>query len=346
MTDQTKLNAEIPEYRAALEQAASDILKMVMEAMADPEGGIGIDQVIALIDGHIGPTLRAETPKPETQTIPLIAVRILIEGKSGAALNAVVEDYPELAEMVLGRKPEMQAGAMEARELEAFRNGHLEASTAFTNAIRAISPDEKNQWHQTWPPEEFVKAAFERYAAARDARRDAEIRAEYQQKILDLRRISIGECWYWQGDEDDHLESLSCPIIIRAEQVRDIQADAQKVGETVALREAIRQFPQSTVKDVIGSAYARAHQEGVLACKNCCKKLIPSDGLSLVAKHDAEIRAEALREAAKNQRDKCKCYSEADSQSHCGQCYRCWIAQEIESLIPAQPSNAKPAGGK
>jgi hypothetical protein len=44
-------------FEEAVQQAASDILKMLMDAMADPEGGVGIDQVTALIDGHIRPTL-------------------------------------------------------------------------------------------------------------------------------------------------------------------------------------------------------------------------------------------------------------------------------------------------
>lgn len=29
-----------------------------------------------------------------------------------------------------------------------------------------------------------------------------------------------GEVWYWQGDAEDHLESLTCPIIISPEQLR------------------------------------------------------------------------------------------------------------------------------
>lgn len=45
-------------YEESLMEACSEILKTVMEAMADPEGGIGIDQVYALVDGRIGRFVR------------------------------------------------------------------------------------------------------------------------------------------------------------------------------------------------------------------------------------------------------------------------------------------------
>jgi hypothetical protein len=41
------------QVKQAVTACASDILKMVMEAMADPEGGIAIDQVEGLIMGHL-----------------------------------------------------------------------------------------------------------------------------------------------------------------------------------------------------------------------------------------------------------------------------------------------------
>jgi hypothetical protein len=47
-------------------------------------------------------------------------------------------------------------------------------------------------------------------------------------------RASIGEVWYWQGDGDDKLESLICPILIEAEDFRNIYfqiASADKRGE-------------------------------------------------------------------------------------------------------------------
>lgn len=44
----------------------------------------------------------------------------------------------------------------------------------------------------------------------------------------DLLRERDGEVWIWQGDDDDHLESLACPILIRPEQLRDIIVETNK----------------------------------------------------------------------------------------------------------------------
>ena len=50
-------------YKDALMEGCSEVLKTVMEAMADQEGGIGIDQVYALIDGRIGHFIATVQPK-------------------------------------------------------------------------------------------------------------------------------------------------------------------------------------------------------------------------------------------------------------------------------------------
>lgn len=48
------------------------------------------------------------------------------------------------------------------------------------------------------------------------------------------RRIDGGEAWFWQGDGGDHLESLTCPVIIRPEQLRtmvEALARVRSIGE-------------------------------------------------------------------------------------------------------------------
>lgn len=170
MSDQTKPNAETPEYRAALEQAASDILKMVMKAMADPEGGIAIDQVIALIDGHIGPTLLTETPKPETQaeksfdewwaTWPVFdADRLLLTDKGLASLA--------WRAALMSVKPETRAGAMEARK--------------FANHLLTSIP---NVGMSAWRFETVI-VYLAKEIVARDAKRDAEVAKSARKAITD-----------------------------------------------------------------------------------------------------------------------------------------------------------------
>ena len=47
-------------------------------------------------------------------------------------------------------------------------------------------------------------------------------------KLTDYdRRITLHETWYWMGDGEDHLESLECPVIINADDLRDLIAEAR-----------------------------------------------------------------------------------------------------------------------
>lgn len=47
-----------------------------------------------------------------------------------------------------------------------------------------------------------------------------------------LRRLNYGKVdgnvWYWMTDEENHLESLSCPVVIDAVDLRDLLADVVK----------------------------------------------------------------------------------------------------------------------
>lgn len=38
--------------------------------------------------------------------------------------------------------------------------------------------------------------------------------AELENEMVALHRERRGEVWYWQGDGEDHVESLTCPILI------------------------------------------------------------------------------------------------------------------------------------
>ncbi len=53
-------------------------------------------------------------------------------------------------------------------------------------------------------------------------------RDEARAEKMALYRERIGEVWYWQGDGEDHVESLSCPILIEPEAMRAIHAEVEK----------------------------------------------------------------------------------------------------------------------
>lgn len=49
---------------------------------------------------------------------------------------------------------------------------------------------------------------------------------------LDAASSGVG-WWVWQGDGEDHVESLTCPILIRAEQMREVQAEIDRLRAIV-----------------------------------------------------------------------------------------------------------------
>ena len=52
---------------------------------------------------------------------------------------------------------------------------------------------------------------------------------ESKLKLCDYdHRIKLDETWYWMGDGEDHLESLTCPVIINAEDLRNLLADERQ----------------------------------------------------------------------------------------------------------------------
>jgi hypothetical protein len=47
--------------------------------------------------------------------------------------------------------------------------------------------------------------------------------------------LAGGTPWFWQGDGEDHLESLTCPILIQPDQLRAMQADLLDARAKLAL---------------------------------------------------------------------------------------------------------------
>lgn len=54
-------------------------------------------------------------------------------------------------------------------------------------------------------------------AALADVKKEA---AKLQNEVVALHRERQGEVWYYQGDGEDKLESLTCPVLIEAEDLR------------------------------------------------------------------------------------------------------------------------------
>jgi len=55
--------------------------------------------------------------------------------------------------------------------------------------------------------------------------------AELANENLALHRERQGEVWYYQGDGEDKLESLTCPVLIEAEDLRAIVQERDRLKE-------------------------------------------------------------------------------------------------------------------
>ena len=62
----------------------------------------------------------------------------------------------------------------------------------------------------------------------------------YRQEVRQLHRYGNAEYWRWQGDGSDHLESLTCPVLIDAKDLAALSAAAQ--AENKRFREALEEF--------------------------------------------------------------------------------------------------------
>jgi hypothetical protein len=60
-------------------------------------------------------------------------------------------------------------------------------------------------------------------------RREARIKElEAELEVIDKNyRIKKGETWYWESNDENHLESLTCPVIINADDLRKLLAEAK-----------------------------------------------------------------------------------------------------------------------
>jgi hypothetical protein len=69
-------------------------------------------------------------------------------------------------------------------------------------------------------------------AGLKDALADSEREAVRLRRELSLHREKAeGNYWAWQGDGEDHLETLTCPVVIHPSELRRVAAEARAEGE-------------------------------------------------------------------------------------------------------------------
>lgn len=81
----------------------------------------------------------------------------------------------------------------------------------------------------------IVAEAMERLRAAFTKETDS-----LQEECRQLRQVEGGEVWYWQGDGGDFPESLTCPVVISAETLREWIGKVSKSQKQTSALKIIR----------------------------------------------------------------------------------------------------------
>lgn len=92
-------------------------------------------------------------------------------------------------------------------------------------------------------PTPYTALCPDRVSAALDA---------FQEERDRLQRERNGEVWLWQGDGEDDVESLTCPVLMTADQVRALTA---RVHENQRLHDLVR-FSCGPIYEVTDEEYA------------------------------------------------------------------------------------------
>ena len=86
---------------------------------------------------------------------------------------------------------------------------------------------------------------------------EAEI-TNLKNEVEALHRERKGEVWYWMGDGNDHIESLSCPILIEPE---DFKAEIRKLFEEIEEHDCWRTFDDGQLCIIMEGAEWQALKE-------------------------------------------------------------------------------------
>jgi len=113
----------------------------------------------------------------------------------------------------------------------------LKVATEIAVAFIRFSQDKKAQ----------LAAAQSRIAGHIEHIKSLELEVE-QLKAEKFRRFGNQDCWMYQGDGEDHLETLVCPVVIAPHKLIEIESQNQQLRELA--REWCEAFETSNVKAV------------------------------------------------------------------------------------------------
>lgn len=166
-------------------------------------------------------------------------------GEECAVLEVVIrdEDHPyrkSILSRLLNRLPDFRR----LRRVEAPEPGERERLAGFLREFSEWRRPTARDWENG-----AVRSEFDEFQsrAANLLRTEKQTPSSGERERHPLiRQILIGEYWIWQGDEDDDLDSLTCPVVIRPYVLADLLrgepgGEAERAGRITL--DLIREMP-------------------------------------------------------------------------------------------------------
>ena len=134
---------------------------------------------------------------------------------------------------------------------------------------------------------------------------------DLRRRLLLHSQKAADEYWAWQGDGEDHLESLTCPVLIPATELRNI----------IAAKETAEAACAAMRKDCAWQC--SSYEDGARYCDFCHQKLPDHDRCCIFADTLGQAlldRLERYREALEAIRDGCRCTCGEPRNIYCPRC--------------------------
>jgi hypothetical protein len=183
-----------------------------------------------------------------------------------AADRIITETYPNWGHVQIPNHgilrgniaAELDAERRRAEQAKAERDEYIRQTRGALAASHAAKT-ERDQWFAA-----KVNAEASRDALAAE---NAALRAE----LTAHRDKARGDYWAWQGDGNDYLESLICPVLIPAASLRGIIAERAALRQEVAgLRAGLgRMTPLAERAALVIAHHALNSRECSLVCRRC-----------------------------------------------------------------------------
>lgn len=104
------------------------------------------------------------------------------------------------------------------------RDGGFRARDAFSQQAEPAPEQDEREAVETVPRWKF-------HALVEHCKKQDQLISDLYARLNSVRLYDAKEVWFWQGDGCDHLESLACPVVIEADELRRL-VNAAPIAQT------------------------------------------------------------------------------------------------------------------